>query len=140
LTLEVFRRGVLHDCQLLEGLFWLYWYHLVIRVVDSDPLNYFLWSSSAILSFELWTPIPRIITLGPAAPSYHSSCGFRSLGFFLFGQQRHWLIRVMDFGLTGHLFTTYPCATRFAGFSVYYLRVFDINIQVYAFRPSVPLL
>jgi hypothetical protein len=36
----------------------------------------------AILLFELWILIPRIIPLGPAAPFYLSRCGFRSLELF----------------------------------------------------------
>jgi hypothetical protein len=100
--------------------------------VDSDPSNCSPRASNAVLSFELWIPIPRIVPLGPAAPSYHSGWGLRSLKFFLFGQQRRWLIRVMDSDFMSHLFMTYPCATRFAGPLVYYSRVFVIIYQVYA--------
>jgi hypothetical protein len=99
-------------------------HHLIIRVVDSDPSNYYLWASSVVRSFKLWTLIPRFITFGPVVSSYHSSCGLRSFELFLFGQQHHWFIRVVDSGLTGHLFATYPCTARFAGPSVCYSRVF----------------
>jgi hypothetical protein len=54
--------------------------HLIIRVVDSDPSNYYPRASSVVLSFELWTPIPRILSFWPAAPLAYSSSGFRSHG------------------------------------------------------------
>jgi hypothetical protein len=65
---------------------------LTIRVVDSVPSNYFPWASRAVLSFELWTPIPQIISFRLAAPSYHSSCGLRSLDLFPLGQQHRLII------------------------------------------------
>jgi hypothetical protein len=41
--------------------------------VDLNPSNYSFRASSAILLFELWISIPRIISFGPAAPSSCSS-------------------------------------------------------------------
>jgi hypothetical protein len=100
-ALEVFRRSVLHDYKPLEGYFWIYSMpsyhsscelrslklsplgqqcHLIIRVVDSDPSKCRPWASSTVLSFELWTPIPRILSFRPASPLAHSSSGFRSHG------------------------------------------------------------
>jgi hypothetical protein len=94
-------------------------YRLVIPVVDSDPSNYFFGASCAVLSFELWTPIPRIISLGLAAMSYHLSCGCHSLESFLFGQQHRWV--------TSFEITTYPCVARLAVHLVRYSRVFVIT-------------
>jgi hypothetical protein len=84
---------------------------LAIRVVDSDPSNYSLWASSAVLLFELWIPILRIILYGPAAPSCHSSCGFQSLELFSMGQQRHSIIRVVGFDPSNLFFPAYSAAS-----------------------------
>jgi hypothetical protein len=115
---EVFSAWHLGDRQIFEGIFW-FWSapschsrcgfrsfelflvgqqpRLFIRDVDSDPSNYSLWASSAVLLFEVWIPIIRIIPHGPAVPSCYSRCGLRSLGLFSMGQQRRLAIRVVDF-------------------------------------------
>jgi hypothetical protein len=58
---------------------------LIIRVVVSDHSNYYHWASSAVLSFELWTPIPRILSFQSAVPLAYSSIGFWSHGSLLLG-------------------------------------------------------
>jgi hypothetical protein len=60
---------------------------LIIRVVDSGPSNYFLWASSVVLLFELWTLIPRVISFRPAAPWFYSSSKPRFHGSLLSGLQ-----------------------------------------------------
>jgi hypothetical protein len=135
---------------------------LAIRVVDSDPSNYSPWASSAVLPFELWIPIPRIIPHRLAAPSCHSSCGFRSLELFSIGQQRHPVIRVVGFNPSNLFFSAdsadnlsewwipvswitsfeimpYPCAMRHVAHLVHYSRTLFTTQQIYIFRPSAPL-
>jgi hypothetical protein len=114
---------------------------LIIRMVDYVPSNYFLWASSAVLLFELWIMFPRIISFGPAAPSYYSSCGLRSLESFLFGQQRCYPIQVVDSDFMDHFFRDYniPLCCKVCSTLSLIEGVF-ITHQVYAFGPSVSLL
>jgi hypothetical protein len=51
----------------------------------------------AVILFELWILVPRIILFWPAASSYYSGFGLRSLELFSFGQQRRHIIWVVDF-------------------------------------------
>jgi hypothetical protein len=114
---------------------------LIIQVVDFGPSNYFLWASSAVLLFELWISVPRIIFLGPTAPSYYLSCGLRSLESFLFGHQCRCPIQVVDSDFIDHFFWDYniPICYKVCSTSSLFEGVF-IAHQVYAFGPSMPLL
>jgi hypothetical protein len=77
-------------------------HRFTVRVVDSVPLNYFLWASSAVLLFEWWIMFPRIISFGLAVPFYYSSYGLCSLELVPLGQQRRLIIRVVDSGPSNH--------------------------------------
>jgi hypothetical protein len=108
----------MRDCQLLELFFWLYltssYYsscrfrslklfplgqqrRLIIRVVDSGPSNYFLWANSAVLLFELWTLIPRVISFWPAAPRFYSNSKSRFHGSLLSGLQHPYVLQGLQY-------------------------------------------
>jgi hypothetical protein len=112
-TLEVFGVASCMTASSSSNSFGFIRCHLIIRVVDSAPSNYFLWASSAVLLFELWILLPQIISFGPAAPFYYSSCGFCSLELSPLGQQRRLIIQVVDSGPSNHFFSASSTAILF---------------------------
>jgi hypothetical protein len=86
---------------------------------------------NAILLFELWILLPRIISFGPAAPSYYLSCGFCSLKLFPLGQQRRFTIRVVDFAPSSYLL--------WASSAVLLFKLWTPVPRIISFRPAAPL-